>query len=176
MILTTHRELKESLKDFGNSGYISLMVSSMDEENSGKFTLIIKDVIDNYHDNFQDDIYTKKLPADRLYEDYHDNIISFLIPFLRRVYSKFFIDPPSLIKDKRLELFQLKFNIREIVFFFREKIIKNLNILDDFENIDRYPAILSIICDDYVSMKVSEIQNIYDIKSNLRDLKIEKIK
>jgi hypothetical protein len=176
MILSNQRPLRNSLKEFDTEEYILLITKSMDEDNSNKFKLVIKDLIDNYHQYFNDEFFTKEVTYGSKNVFYiKDNILSLVIPFIRKVYSKFFINIPSLFSDGRLKIFQYKFNLNEIVPFFKDKISKNLHILDDFENIDRYSNILSIICEDFVAMKISEVQEISDIKSTLRDLKIEEI-
>jgi hypothetical protein len=172
MILSNRFPLKISISEFNHLDYISEMTMSMGEINSKKFESIIRYVCINYDYLFEEEIFIKKLP-----DNSNTNIISFLIPFVRRVYSKFFIDPPTFTygTNDRLIVFQHMFNLEEIVLFFKGKIIKNLNILDDFKNIDKYQSILSIICDDYVSMKISEVQKISNIKLALRNLKIDEL-
>jgi hypothetical protein len=82
--------------------------------------------------------------------------------------------PPNKYKSPRLEFFELCFDSDEFLKFLSEKLKKNLNILDNFSYIDHYSKIIDIIIDDYVSGKVKFVQDIKNLKSELRYLKIKK--
>lgn len=131
-----------------------------------------------------------------------ENLLSFIMPALQNAFSRFYINPPSLFttdyppidhnlrpesvesvkdlyppnkyKSPRLEIFELCFDSDEFLKFISEKLKNNLNILDNFGHIDHYSKIIDIIIDDYVSSKVKFVQDIKDIKSQLRYLKIKK--
>ena len=82
----------------------------------------------------------------------------------------------SSIESKRLELFQLQFNLVEFLNFISDKFKKNHNILNDFKNLDTDGEILTLIVEDYLASKVSYILslNVSNIQKEIRDVKISK--
>jgi hypothetical protein len=105
------------------------------------------------------------------------NLLEYILPSIKKVYSKFFINPPQLLKDKRLELFQMQFDLLEFLTFLKEKFITNQNVLKDFKYLDIYSEILMLIVEEYTSSKITYIASINtkDINYLLRDIKIQKI-
>lgn len=173
MILSNNRLLKLSLLEFDKDDYYEILSKSINKENDrNRFKSMCKEAI-KYHKLFNDEFFIKELPKNNPNDYGPENILSFVLPFIRRIYSEFFINPPTLFKEDRLELFKSSLNIEEVVIFFIDKIKNNINILRNFKNIDIYPTLIGIICDDYVSMKISEVQSNTNIKSTLRDLKIK---
>lgn len=104
------------------------------------------------------------------------NVLEYILPTVRKVYSKFFINPPSLLNEDRLVLYKLQFNLQEFLIYLKDKFIKNLNCLDDFEYLDRISEILTLIVDEYVASKISYITSIKmsNIKEEIRDIKLSK--
>lgn len=82
----------------------------------------------------------------------------------------------SSIESKRLELFQLQFNLVEFLTFISDKFKKNHNILNDFKNLDTDGEILTLIVEDYIASKISYILslNVSNIQKEIRDVKISK--
>ena len=82
----------------------------------------------------------------------------------------------SSIENKRLELFQLQFNLVEFLTFLSDKYKKNHNILNDFINIDTDSELLTLIVEDYIASKISYILslNVSNIQKEIRDVKISK--
>ena len=82
----------------------------------------------------------------------------------------------SSIESKRLELFQLQFNLVEFLIFISDKFKKNHNILNDFKNLDTDGEILTLIVEDYIASKISYILslNVSNIQKEIRDIKISK--
>lgn len=117
-----------------------------------------------------------------------DETLDLILPAIRRVFGKVFIDPPKIfqvqaeiksvkgyIPDGRLELFQLHYNIDEFVDYLIEYLILTKNSLSKFEYIDRTATTLEIIVDNYIGMLVRKVLDSSDIKKDIRDLKIKNI-
>jgi hypothetical protein len=131
--------------------------------------------------------------SEPLYEE--DEIAEFLIlPSIRRVWAKIFQDYPEiflppegdektqpwlpLLKDKvqkKLELFQLSFNIDEFLIYLIEMFHKTKNSLISFEYLDRTSETLSLIVDNYVAMLIKKVHDCSDFEAEVRDLKLKKL-
>lgn len=112
-----------------------------------------------------------------------------IYPAMRVIFYKFYVDPPpiftsySLESDKftnsnpdRLRLFQEQFNLGEFLLYLKDKMIKNIHCLDDFENLSPETELISLIISNYVALKVKYVQNFRgSINREVRDLKINKI-
>lgn len=193
------RPLKKSLSEFDSDEYYFLInrqffnQKNYTEEIGLMFSEIMKDAIQNSSHYFEDIFFTNPLPEkgeiSEVSSKNGENLLSFIIPALQNVFSRFYINPPSLFysvgysqndveieyKNPRLQIFQSSFDSGGFLKFLSEKLRKNLNILDDFSHIDHYSKIIDIIIDDYVSSKVKFVQDIKDLKSQLRYLKIKKV-
>ncbi len=192
-----------SLLEYDNKGIHIAFLLNVPEEHHKKVRDLIHDTIHTHGHLFIDEFYSV------LRED-DENIISLIIPFVKRVYSNFFIKPPSIFDpintvdlslgpknspilinnydrmrsvfgsvgsstDRRLHLFQAHFDLKDLLVYFKDKIENNINILDDFNYLDKYTSILTLMVDDYVGMKLKLVQDSLDHKGDLRDLKINKI-
>jgi hypothetical protein len=191
------RKLKKSLSEFDKDAYYFLInrnflnQKNYTEEIGEMFSIILSGVFKNSKNYFQDDFFTNPLPEKGEPQEFTskngENLLSFIIPALQNVFSRFWINPPSLftdlqnsslrspnVRDQRLEIFQLSFDSNEFLEFLAQKLRKNIDILDDFDNLDHYSKIIEIIIDDYVSSKVKFVQGVDDIKAQIRYLKIKK--
>lgn len=192
------RPLKKSLSEFDSDEYYFitnrkfLNQKNYTEEIGLMFSKIMKESIKNSSHYFDDTFFTDSLPekgeSAEISSQNGENLLSFIIPALQNTFSRFYINPPSLFysvgysqndvevkyKNPRLLIFQSSFDADEFLKFLSEKLKKNLNILDNFSYIDHYSKIIDIIIDDYVSGKVKFVQDIKDLKSQLRYLKIKK--
>ena len=128
---------------------------------------------------FDNPIFTEK--RNKTEENPEGNhLLEYILPTIRRAYSKFFLNPPSIlvssVENKRLELFQLQFNLVEFLTFLSDKYIKNHNKLNDFKNLDTDSEILTLIVEDYIASKISYISSMHasDIPVEIRDIKISK--
>lgn len=171
LVYSSDRPKKTSLIDYDSDIYYNLLSKGMDRSDSDKFINICKSSM-KYSEMFNDEFFLKDLPREEGHK-YSENVLSFVLPYIRRVYYQYFIKSPTIFKDERLEAFKLTFDIEECLLFFSRKLKSNISILDNFENLDRYPTLLSIICDDFISLKVSEVKEFTNIKSTLRELKIK---
>jgi hypothetical protein len=122
-----------------------------------------------------------------LYEG-EDDILDLILPAVRRVFGKVFIDIPKIfevqpeikavkgyVSDGRLELFQLHYNIDEFIQYLIDYLNLSKNCLERFEYIDRTITTLEIIVDNYISRLVKSVLESEDIKKDIRDLKIKKM-
>jgi hypothetical protein len=111
-----------------------------------------------------------------LFEDLDEDLILYILPSLRRVYSKFFIDiPPILSHDEsRLELFKLSFDLDEFLRYLHQMIIEKRDILNFFENLDSQSEFLSLVVQNYVSGKI-KLTRCNDVVTKVRDLKIKRL-
>ena len=149
------------------------------KENS-KFRDIIDYVIENRLEQIQKE-------TDQLYED-EDDILLLILPSVRRVFGKVFVESPKIfempkavtqvtgyIPDKRLELYQLSFNIDEFIDYLIDMFSKTKNLLIDFEYLDKTQETLTLIVDNYVAKLINNVTTCDDIPKEIRDLKIKKI-
>jgi hypothetical protein len=104
------------------------------------------------------------------------NLLEYILPSVKRVYSKFFINPPGLLNNERLDLYRLQFNLEEFLIFLKDKFIENQKSLDNFKYLDTNSEILTLIVEDYVASKIAYIASVKmsTIKEEIRDIKISK--
>jgi hypothetical protein len=163
--------------------YFSICKGLKDSKDIEKLTLLFKEVTTKYYYFFEyPEFIEKKYPSEDKPEGY--NVLQYILPTIRSVYIKFFIDTPTLFKfnipgnhsQYRLELFQLQFNLLEFVEVLSKKYIQNHKKLNDFENIDQDSEILRLIVDNYVSQKVQFVLSVpyNDLQSEIRDSIINK--
>jgi len=97
-----------------------------------------------------------------------------VLPSIRRIWCLVYVKPPSLIKGKKLELFQLLFNIDDFIDYLYSIIPKNIGLLKDFDKLDRTIKTLELIVDQYVGGMVEKVKSA-DINEEIRDLRIKKL-
>lgn len=133
------------------------------------FIELINYVIDNkFHlfeiEDFENSFY---------YND--DNTLDLVLPAVRRVFGKIFIDPPSLFKGEteslRYQLFILNFNIDNFLDYLIEMMIKCKESLTHFEHLDRTSETLTLIVDNYVAGLVCLVRESVDIEGDIKKIK-----
>lgn len=135
---------------------------------------LFKDATTLHYDLFTDPIFFEKKDTDS------NIVIEYVLPTLKRAYSKFFINTPGIfstsIHQNRLELYQLQFNLREFLEFLSNKFLKNYDKLNDFENLDTNSEILTLIVEDYIGSKVSYVASVPvdEIQKEIRDIKLSR--
>jgi hypothetical protein len=97
-----------------------------------------------------------------------------IFPAIRRVWGKVFVEPPKLLKDKKLELFQLLFDIDDFVGYLIEIMPKVKTSLIEFDKLDRTAETLVLIVDNYIAGLLEATRNRDDIQMEIRDLRIVK--
>lgn len=109
-----------------------------------------------------------------LYEG-DDDVLDLVLPSIRRVYGKVFTEPPTLLKDKRLELFQEYFDIDEFIDYMIDMMLKTKDCLKEFKNLDRTVDTLTLIVDNYVAGLVEKSKDVDNHIQIIRDLKLNKL-
>jgi len=145
-----------------------LMLDAICQGLGNEFRNIIIYVVDNKIELFNNEYFNTFM-----YED-EDLIIDLILPCVRRIWGEVFINPPSLFKDKRLEYFQLLFDIDEFIDYLIAVIPKMEKSLNPLNSLDRTSKTLELIIDNYVSHLVERTRNREDIVADIRDLKINK--
>jgi len=113
-------------------------------------------------------------------EDDYDKTLDLILPAVTRIFSKVFIDPPPIFKDKtydegiRLEMFQLSFDIDDFNKYLIDMLIKTKGVLVVFENLDRNVETLNLIVDNYLAGLINNVLESYDIKVEIVRLKRDK--
>ena len=125
-----------------------------------------------------DKFYLFEIPEfeDSFYYD-DDQTLDLVLPSIRRVFGRLFIDPPSLFKSstesQRHQLFTLYFNIDEFIKYLIEMMIKCKQSLIHFENIDRTSETLTLIVDNYIAGLVKKVRDCDDIETEIERIKKE---
>lgn len=129
-------------------------------------------VIDNKAELFSDSKY-----KEIIFEGDEESISDLILPCVRKVFSKVYIDPPDILKrdrnlytnlkdikkskeNPRYTYFKLLFNIDEFLEYFIEIIDKVKLSLENFTYIDRLPETLSLITDNYIGILLKRIRDI----------------
>lgn len=112
---------------------------------------------------------------------YDDDIFSLVLPTIRRMFSKVYINPPGLFRfdssplgreSNREELYKLYFNIDDFLGYMVKMLVDcKDNILKDFEYIDRSAEFLSLLVDNYVGFLVDKVKNCENIDNEIKILK-----
>lgn len=122
-------------------------------------------IVEKYH------LFNRDEFKGALYLD-EDETLDLVLPAVRRVFGKVFIDPPTLFKDsnygrvlpenKRYKLFTMYFNPEEFIDYLIDMFIKSKDCLQHFEHIDRTSETLTLIVDNYVAGLVQKVRDIDD--------------
>jgi len=127
---------------------------------------IIEYVVDEKYHLFDREEFKGALYLDE------DETLDLILPAVKRVFGKVFIDPPTLFKDsgygrvlsenKRYKLFTMYFNIDDFIDYLIDMFIKSKNCLEHFEHIDRTVETLTLIVDNYVAGLVQRVRDVED--------------
>ena len=111
--------------------------------------------------------------------DGDDDLLDLILPTIRRVWGKVFINPPSLLRENRLQLFELLFDIDDFLDYLVLIIPKSSNKLEIFNNLDRTAETLQLIVDNYIAALFHKAYNSEtidaDIKTVTRDKNLKKL-
>lgn len=103
-----------------------------------------------------------------------DDTLDLIFPAIRRVWGKIFVDPPQILKEKKLELFQLLFDIDDFINYLLDIMPKVKTSLIEFDKLDRTAETLILIVDNYIAGLLEATRNREDIQQEIRDLRISK--
>jgi hypothetical protein len=143
------------------------------------------EMVMNYIINEKYNLFDKEELKGSLYKD-EDDILDLILPSVRRVFGKVFINPPEVFEvnpkissikgykdDGRMELFRLQYDIDEFIDYLLIMIEKSKDCLSIFDNIDKTSKTLELIVDNYISGLISKVMKSDDIKVDIRDLKLK---
>jgi hypothetical protein len=146
------------------------------------FKALLEYVIDKKYHLFDREEFKGSLYSDE------DETLDLVLPAVRRVFGKVFIDQPPLFKSggpftARYKLFTMYFNTDEFIDYLIDMFIKSKDCLQHFEHIDRTAETLSLIVDNYIADLVQRVLSIEDhqeaidniLKQIKREETIEKV-
>jgi hypothetical protein len=137
-----------------------------------RLTSDFRDILDHVIDNKLHLFEAEEFAGSFYPED--DDTLDLIFPAIRRVWGKVFVDPPQILKEKKLELFQLLFDIDDFVDYLIEIIPKVKTSLIEFDKLDRTAETLVLIVDNYIAGLLEATRNRDDIQMEIRDLRISK--
>lgn len=125
------------------------------------FKALLEYVIDKKYHLFDREEFKGSLYSDE------DETLDLVLPAVRRVFGKVFIDQPPLFKSggpftARYKLFTMYFNTDEFIDYLIDMFIKSKDCLQHFEHIDRTAETLTLIVDNYVASLVQKVLDIED--------------
>lgn len=145
---------------------IDALCQGIDSKYLNSFKSLLEYVIDKKYHLFDIEEFKGALYLDE------DETLDLVLPAIRRVFGKVFIDPPTLFKDssygrvlpenKRYKLFTMYFNVDEFIDYLIDMFVKSKNCLEHFEHIDRTAETLTLIVDNYVAGLVQRVRDIND--------------
>lgn len=106
--------------------------------------------------------------------DGDDDILDLVMPSIRRVWGKVYITPPSMLREKRLQLFELLFDIDEFLDYLVLILPKSANKLEIFDNLDRTQETLQLIVDNYIAGLFHRAYNSETISEDIKAAKRNK--
>ena len=159
---------------FNDESLVNVLLLGIESEKAKLLLDWMRDACQKYSNLFSDDFWFEELDG--------DYPIEYVLPALRRAYASFFIQIPPLLKNdrfsdqiykRRVELFQLSFNLEEFLTEVSTK-AQTVKKLSDFEHIDKASTILQIIVDDYVGGKIKMTQ-VDNLTQSIREIKLKNI-
>ncbi len=160
---------KKSFKDLYNEEHyrkaiVDALCQGIDAQYIPSFKSLLEYVITEKYDLFDRDEFKGALYLDE------DETLDLILPAVRRVFGKIFIDPPTLFKDYsygrdlpenlRYKLFMMYFNSDEFIDYLVDMFIRSKDCLQHFEHIDRTSETLTLIVDNYVAGLVKRVRDI----------------
>lgn len=143
---------------------IDALCQGIDSKYLNSFKSLLEYVIDEKYNLFDIEEFKGALYLDE------DETLDLVLPAVRRVFGKIFIDPPTLFKDSnygrvlpenlRYKLFTMYFNVDEFIEYLIDMFVKSKDCLKHFEHIDRTSETLTLIVDNYVAGLVQRVRDI----------------
>lgn len=109
-----------------------------------------------------------------LYDDDETETLDLILPSIRRVWAKIYITPPSLLRDSRLELFQLYFDIDDFLDYLIDMLKKTKSSLIYFDKLDRTVETLTLIVDNYIAGLVEKTKECINIEKEIVSIKLQR--
>jgi len=164
----------DSLKDYDNTHVFDTLLQGFQGSLRNQLLELYQDACRIHYHLFEDDFFKQRFFSTDEDKD-GDNILTFILPAIRRVFVTFFMNVPTLFENdlKRKELFQLQFDLEEFLKELTDKLKNNITILDNFKNLDKGSEILQLIVNDYVSSKIKK-SRVNNPTQAIREIKLEK--
>ena len=142
---------------------VDALCQGIDSQYNPSFKSLLEYVITKY------ELFDREEFKGALYLD-EDETLDLILPAVRRVFGKVFIDPPTLFKDTsygralpenlRYKLFMMYFNPDEFIDYLVDMFIRSKDCLQHFEHIDRTSETLTLIVDNYVAGLVQRVRDV----------------
>ena len=119
-----------SLKELDSEPIFDALLSGVEGELKEHLRELMQDACHKYDNLFTDSFWFTEI--------FGGLPIEYVLPALRRVFASFFIQIPPLLKSdqRRVELFQLQFNLEEFLTEVSSKLQGCIQKLDDYEHIE----------------------------------------
>jgi len=142
-------------------------LESMLRSRSSDFRDTVSYVLDNKLDLFKD--------FDGPVYEGEDSMLDLILPAITRLYGKYFITPPTMLKLEKLELYQLSFDIDHFIDYLINILPKVKNSLATLESLDRTAETLSLVVDNYIANRFKYAYECGDILQEIREVKLKKL-
>jgi len=142
-------------------------LESMLRSRSSNFRDTVSYVLDNKLDLFKD--------FDGPVYEGEDSMLDLILPAITRLYGKYFITPPTMLKLEKLELYQLSFDIDHFIDYLINILPKVKNSLATLESLDRTAETLSLVVDNYIANRFKYAYECGDILQEIREVKLKKL-
>ena len=142
-------------------------LESMLRSRSSDFRDTVSYVLDNKLDLFKD--------FDGPVYEGEDSMLDLILPAITRLYGKYFITPPTMLKLEKLELYQLSFDIDHFIDYLINILPKVKNSLAALESLDRTAETLSLVVDNYIANRFKYAYECDDILQEIREVKLKKL-
>lgn len=153
---------------------VDALCQGIDNQHLYSFRALLEYVVDKKYHLFDREEFKGALYLEE------DETLDLVLPSVRRVFGKIFIDPPTLFKDsnygrvlpenKRYKLFTMYFNPDEFIDYLIDMFIKSKDCLEHFEHIDRTSETLTLIVDNYIAGLVQRVRDIEDHEQAIEGL------
>lgn len=160
-------------QDLYKQSLVDSMLTGIDGELKLNLESDLNYVLDNRLEVF--DLLSGKVGDDE------DELEVLIIPAIRKTWSMVFVNKPTLFDfseygEKRLELFQLYWDVDDFIDYLVDFLPKVRNCLIEFDYLDKGLETLNLVCQNYINKMISNCRNKTDdkIKLEIRDLKIKK--
>lgn len=140
---------------------IDALCHGIDSQHLYSFKSLLEYVVDKKYHLFDREEFKGALYLEE------DETLDLVLPAVRRVFGKVFIDKPTLFNESgytnsRYKLFTMYFNPDEFIDYLIDMFTKSKDCLQHFEHIDRTAETLTLIVDNYVAGLVQRVINIDD--------------
>jgi len=142
-------------------------LSNMVRPLNSDFRDIINYVLDNKLDVIKQ--------FDCIFYDGDDNMLDLILPAIGRLYAKYFITPPTILKSDNLHLYQLSFDIDDFIDYLVDIMSKVKNSLVALDCLDRTAETISLIVDNYIASRFKQAYECENILEEIREVKLKKI-